>query len=91
MPQIISHKNECIFETFITFAPDMHENEGNITISLIIPVYNVSKYVERCLKSIIKQTYNHFECILVDDASPDDSFQTLPTIIIVVVIPLVRL
>lgn len=44
-----------------------------ITISLIIPVYNVSKYIERCLKSIIKQTYNHFECILVDDASPDDS------------------
>ena len=51
----------------------MHENEENITISLIIPVYNVSKYIERCMKSVIKQTYNHFECILVDDASPDDS------------------
>lgn len=51
----------------------MHENEEIITISLIIPVYNVSKYIERCLKSVIKQTYNHFECILVDDASPDDS------------------
>ena len=51
----------------------MHENEEKISISLIIPVYNVSKYVERCLKSVIKQTYNHFECILVDDATPDDS------------------
>ena len=45
----------------------------DITISIIIPVYNVSAYIERCLKSVIKQTYNHFECILVDDASPDDS------------------
>lgn len=53
--------------------PIMHKNVEEITISLIIPVYNVSKYIERCLKSVIKQTYNHFECILVDDASPDDS------------------
>lgn len=49
------------------------ERQNSITISLIIPVYNVSKYIDRCLKSIIKQTYNQFECILVDDASPDDS------------------
>ena len=49
------------------------EQKNAITISLIIPVYQVSAYIERCLKSVIKQTYNHFECILVDDASPDDS------------------
>ena len=49
------------------------EQQEAITISLVIPVYNVSPYIERCLKSVIKQTYNHFECILVDDASPDDS------------------
>ena len=49
------------------------EQKGEIAISLIIPVYNVSAYIERCLTSVIKQTYNHFECILVDDASPDDS------------------
>lgn len=49
------------------------EPQNNISISLIIPVYKVSAYVERCLKSVIKQTYNHFECILVDDASPDNS------------------
>ena len=49
------------------------ETQDSITISLIIPVYKVSAYIERCLKSVIKQTYNHFECILVDDASPDDS------------------
>ena len=44
-----------------------------INISLVIPVYNVSPYIERCLKSIIGQTHDRFECILVDDASPDDS------------------
>lgn len=48
-------------------------SQKEITTSLIIPVYKVSAYVERCLKSVIKQTYDHFECILVDDASPDDS------------------
>ena len=44
-----------------------------VTLSIIIPVYKVSPYVERCLKSVISQTYDRFECILVDDASPDDS------------------
>ena len=51
------------------------EQKKGITISLIIPVYKVAPYIERCLKSVIKQTYNHFECILVDDASPDDSIE----------------
>lgn len=44
-----------------------------LAISVIIPVYNVSLYVERCLKSILVQTYPVRECIIVDDASPDDS------------------
>lgn len=48
-------------------------NKNKLTISLIIPVFRVSDYIERCLTAVIKQTYNHFECILVDDASPDDS------------------
>ncbi len=46
---------------------------SNITLSVIIPVYQVSPYVERCIKSVICQTYDRFECIIVDDASPDDS------------------
>jgi len=40
-------------------------------ISVIVPVYNVEKYLERCLDSIIHQTYTHLEIILVDDGSPD--------------------
>ena len=42
-------------------------------ISIIIPVYNVSEYIERCLLSITGQTYKNLEIILVDDGSTDDS------------------
>lgn len=42
-------------------------------ISVIIPVYNVSKYLRQCLDSIINQTYKNLEIILVNDGSTDDS------------------
>lgn len=42
-------------------------------VSIIIPVYNVEKYIRRCLDSIIKQTYRDIEIILVDDGTPDNS------------------
>ena len=42
-------------------------------VSIIIPVYNVSDYIERSVGSVMKQTYQNIECILVDDCSPDDS------------------
>ena len=42
-------------------------------ISVIIPVYNVSKYLKRCLDSIINNTYKNLEIICIDDGSTDDS------------------
>lgn len=42
-------------------------------ISVIIPVYNVEKYLERCVKSVINQTYKNLEIILVDDGAKDNS------------------
>jgi glycosyltransferase involved in cell wall biosynthesis len=44
-------------------------------ISLIIPVYNVEKYVRKCLETAVCQTYRNYEIILVDDGSTDCSYQ----------------
>ena len=41
-------------------------------VSVIVPVYNVEKYLDRCIESLIKQTYKDLEIILVDDGSPDN-------------------
>lgn len=42
-------------------------------ISVIVPVYNVEKYLPRCVESLLNQTYDNLEIILVDDGSTDDS------------------
>ena len=44
-------------------------------ISVIVPVYNVEAYLERCVESILQQTYTHFELILINDGSTDSSGQ----------------
>jgi glycosyltransferase involved in cell wall biosynthesis len=41
-------------------------------ISIIVPVYNVEPYIRRCLDSVLAQTFTDYECILVDDGSPDN-------------------
>ena len=41
-------------------------------VSVVIPVYNVEKYLDKCVNSILSQTYTDFELILVDDGSPDN-------------------
>lgn len=46
---------------------------GMLRISIIVPVYKVEPYIRRCLDSIIAQTFTDWECILVDDGSPDNS------------------
>ncbi|MFI3305482.1 MAG: glycosyltransferase [Rikenellaceae bacterium] len=45
----------------------------NPEISVIVPVYNVAKYIRECIESILAQTFVDFELILVDDGSPDSS------------------
>lgn len=46
-------------------------NEKMAKISVIIPVFNVERYINRCIESVVGQTYKKLEIILVDDGSPD--------------------
>lgn len=47
-------------------------NQEKALISIIIPVYKVEKYLEKCIQSVINQTYENLQIILVDDGSPDN-------------------
>ena len=49
----------------------------NSLVSIIIPVYNVSAYIERCIKSVMNQTYIDIECIIVDDGSKECAVNSL--------------
>ena len=44
-------------------------------VSIIIPIFRVSDYVERCIISVLRQTYTEIECIIVNDATDDDSME----------------
>lgn len=48
-------------------------------ISVVIPVYNVERYIEKCVCSLMEQTLDNIEYIFVDDCSPDDSIKILET------------
>lgn len=45
------------------------------TVSIIIPVYNIVHYIERCVDSVINQTFNNCEIIIVDDGSTDGGYE----------------
>ena len=47
--------------------------ESKTLISIIVPIYKVEKYLRQCLDSIMSQTYQNFECLLINDGSPDNS------------------
>ena len=42
-------------------------------VSVIVPVYNTEKYLRRCLDSLVNQTLDDIEIIIIDDKSPDNS------------------
>lgn len=50
-------------------------------VSILVPIYNVQSFIDRCAHSLFKQTYLNIEYIFVDDASPDDSVNILKSVI----------
>ena len=51
-----------------------------IRVSILVPVYGVEKFIERCARSLMEQTYPNVEYIFVDDCSPDNSFSILSSV-----------
>ena len=49
----------------------------NVKVSVVMPVYNVEKYIEECLDSLINQTLKEIEIICVDDGSTDGTLKLL--------------
>ena len=47
-------------------------------ISVIVPVFNVEKYLARCLKSVMEQTFSDIEILVINDGSTDSSPESLP-------------
>lgn len=58
------------------FTPHAYSDNSPF-LSVVVPVYNVSKYLEECLDSVLQQSFNDFEVLLVNDGSTDDSLDLL--------------
>ena len=50
---------------------EMNESRTHPLITIIVPIYRVEQYLDRCVKSLVNQTYTKIEILLVDDGSPD--------------------
>ena len=69
-------KDEKAFDIknyYDNFADIIDNNNDNGKISVVVPVYNVSEYLERCVTSLLNQTFTGIEILLIDDGSTDNS------------------
>lgn len=59
----------------------IHRNMTAYKVSVIVPIYSVQMFIERCAKSLLSQTLKEIEFIFVNDASPDNSMKILRNVI----------
>ena len=59
------------YDKFVSFLETADSRD--VLVSIIVPVYNIEKYISRCIESILTQTYSNIELILVDDGATDGS------------------
>jgi len=59
----------------------MNPNFCNPKVSIVVPIYGVERYIERCCVSLFSQTYNNLEYIFVDDKTKDSSIDVLKTVL----------
>ena len=50
-------------------------------VSILVPVHNVEKFIEKCARSLFEQTYENLEYVFVDDCSPDKSMDVLERVV----------
>ncbi len=51
----------------------INDKKKEIAISVIVPTFNLEKYIKECVDSVLNQSFKNFEIILVDDGSDDDT------------------
>ena len=81
--RFLIRKDERLKKYCVRPSPDVIGVKANMNkqplVSVIMPVYNGSRFVAKAVESILTQTYQHFEFIIIDDASTDNTFEILRT------------
>lgn len=77
---LIKTNEHCIHKDYIDYLSEKKMTEtkrvkDNYKIGIIIPNYNYSEWIDRCLNSILNQTYKNYEVIFIDDVSTDNSVE----------------
>lgn len=78
LKEIIPEKEVNGYRLFLEqFVSGLNYFESKKTVSIIVPCYNCQDYITYTLRSIERQTYKHFECIMIDDCSTDETLEML--------------